>query len=75
MPLKSNLSFSGLEEFVNELIVSEPTIKKPVVETSEAKDSTDNLRNIVPKAVLMRLGLVSFTTARPVNTACESLVE
>ncbi|GJW66202.1 ribonuclease H-like domain-containing protein [Tanacetum coccineum] len=32
-----------IEEFVNELIVSEPTIKKPVVETSEAKDSTDNL--------------------------------
>ncbi|GKF43823.1 hypothetical protein Tco_0130375, partial [Tanacetum coccineum] len=25
--------------------------------------------NIVPKAVLMRFGLVSFTTARPVNTA------
>ncbi|GJU64449.1 putative ribonuclease H-like domain-containing protein [Tanacetum coccineum] len=25
-------------------------------------------RNIVPKAVLMRSGLVSFTTARPVNT-------
>ncbi|GJT97710.1 hypothetical protein Tco_1093228 [Tanacetum coccineum] len=26
-------------------------------------------RNIVPKAVLMRLGLISLTTARPVNTA------
>ncbi|GJS93712.1 ribonuclease H-like domain-containing protein [Tanacetum coccineum] len=26
-------------------------------------------RNMVPKAVLMRSGLVSFTTARPVNTA------
>ncbi|GKA92538.1 hypothetical protein Tco_0814463, partial [Tanacetum coccineum] len=25
-------------------------------------------RNIVPKAVLMRLGLISLTTARPVNT-------
>ncbi|GJX89423.1 hypothetical protein Tco_0341437, partial [Tanacetum coccineum] len=26
-------------------------------------------RNMVPKAVLMRSGLVSLTTARPVNTA------
>ncbi|GKD19037.1 hypothetical protein Tco_1208195 [Tanacetum coccineum] len=26
-------------------------------------------RNMVPKAVLMRYGLVSITTARPVNTA------
>ncbi|GKD18330.1 hypothetical protein Tco_1207488 [Tanacetum coccineum] len=26
-------------------------------------------RNMVPKAVLMRLGLVSLTTAKPVNTA------
>ncbi|GJZ40221.1 hypothetical protein Tco_0586784 [Tanacetum coccineum] len=44
MPPKPDLSFSGLEEFVNELIVSEPTIKKPVVETSEAKASADSLR-------------------------------
>ncbi|GKF99796.1 hypothetical protein Tco_0301487, partial [Tanacetum coccineum] len=34
-----DLSFSGLEEFMNELIVSEPTVKKPVVETYEAKAS------------------------------------
>ncbi|GKB84278.1 hypothetical protein Tco_0956550 [Tanacetum coccineum] len=46
MPLKPDLSFSGLEEFVNELIVSEPTVKKPVVETSEAKASAEK-----PKAV------------------------
>ncbi|GJZ94477.1 hypothetical protein Tco_0666680 [Tanacetum coccineum] len=46
MPLKPDLSFSGLEEFVNEHIVSEPTVKKPVVETSEAKASADK-----PKAV------------------------
>ncbi|GJU77826.1 ribonuclease H-like domain-containing protein [Tanacetum coccineum] len=39
IPPKPNLSFSGLEEFVNELIVSEPTVKKPVVESSEAKAS------------------------------------
>ncbi|GJS40275.1 retrovirus-related pol polyprotein from transposon TNT 1-94 [Tanacetum coccineum] len=44
MPPKHDLS--GLEEFINEPIVSEPTIKKPIVETSEAKVSVDN-----PKAV------------------------
>ncbi|GJW20596.1 ribonuclease H-like domain-containing protein [Tanacetum coccineum] len=117
MPPKPNLPFSGLEEFVNEPIVSESTVKKPAVETSEAKASADkskairknngapliedwisdsedvaelkpkiekktvkpsfakiefvkskNLkRNMVPKAVLMRPGLVSLTTAKPVN--------
>ncbi|GJQ98875.1 hypothetical protein Tco_0521860 [Tanacetum coccineum] len=41
MPPKPDLSFSGLEEFMNELIVSELTVKKPVVETSEAKDSAN----------------------------------
>ncbi|GJS96325.1 ribonuclease H-like domain-containing protein [Tanacetum coccineum] len=46
MPLKPDLSFFGLEEFVNEPIVSEPTTKKPVVETSEAKTNVDK-----PKAV------------------------
>ncbi|GJW98496.1 ribonuclease H-like domain-containing protein [Tanacetum coccineum] len=46
MPPKPDLSFSGLEEFVNKPIVSEPTTKKPVVQTSEAKTSADK-----PKAV------------------------
>ncbi|GKA50488.1 hypothetical protein Tco_0743561 [Tanacetum coccineum] len=46
MPLKPYLSFSGLEEFVNKPIVSVPTAKKPVVETSEAKVNVDK-----PKAV------------------------
>ncbi|GJU97273.1 ribonuclease H-like domain-containing protein [Tanacetum coccineum] len=36
MPPKPDLSFSGLKEFVNE-----PIVKKPVVETSEAKASAD----------------------------------
>ncbi|GKG39776.1 hypothetical protein Tco_0463921, partial [Tanacetum coccineum] len=36
---KHDLSFSGLEEFMTEPIVSEPTSKKHVVETSEAKAS------------------------------------
>ncbi|GKG62909.1 hypothetical protein Tco_0636640, partial [Tanacetum coccineum] len=39
MPLKHDLS--NLEEFVNEPIVNEPTVKKYVVETSEAKSSAD----------------------------------
>ncbi|GKE16237.1 ribonuclease H-like domain-containing protein, partial [Tanacetum coccineum] len=47
MAPKPDLSFSGLEEFVNEPIVSEPIAKKKhVVETSESKTSTDK-----PKAV------------------------
>nr|GEZ97320.1 hypothetical protein [Tanacetum cinerariifolium] len=44
LPPKPDLS--GLEEFVNEHIVSEPIVKKPAVETSEAKASTDKLRNL-----------------------------
>ncbi|GKC26891.1 hypothetical protein Tco_1034185 [Tanacetum coccineum] len=39
MPLKHDLS--SLEEFVNEPIVNEPTVKKFVVETSKAKASAD----------------------------------
>nr|GEU59341.1 hypothetical protein [Tanacetum cinerariifolium] len=39
LPLKPNLS--GLKEFVNEPIVSKPTFKKRVVETSEAKASVE----------------------------------
>ncbi|GKG06257.1 hypothetical protein Tco_0326343, partial [Tanacetum coccineum] len=46
IPPKPNLSFSGLKEFVNEPIVSESAVKKPVVETSKAKGSADK-----PKAV------------------------
>ncbi|GKA86112.1 ribonuclease H-like domain-containing protein [Tanacetum coccineum] len=39
LPPKHDLSFSNLEEFVNEPI--EPTVKKLVAETSEAKASAD----------------------------------
>ncbi|GKF42248.1 ribonuclease H-like domain-containing protein, partial [Tanacetum coccineum] len=38
MPPKLDLSFSGLEEFVNEPIISEPTVKKSVVSDSEEED-------------------------------------
>nr|GEU35106.1 retrovirus-related Pol polyprotein from transposon TNT 1-94 [Tanacetum cinerariifolium] len=51
MPHKPYLSFSGLEEFVNEPIVSEPTVKKHVVKTSEAKASADK-----PKVVKKNFG-------------------
>ncbi|GKD98155.1 ribonuclease H-like domain-containing protein [Tanacetum coccineum] len=51
MPLKHDLSFSGLEEFVNEPIVSESTINKSVVETSKAKASADK-----PKVVRKNFG-------------------
>ncbi|GJT66792.1 putative ribonuclease H-like domain-containing protein [Tanacetum coccineum] len=116
MPPKHDLS--GLEEFVNEPIVNEPTVsdseeedvppakkEKKTVKSSFAKIkfvkskeqvksprkatvkqvwnytqrvNHQNLsrlthpgpkRNMVPKVVLMRLGLVSLTTARLVNTA------
>ncbi|GKG13141.1 hypothetical protein Tco_0350101, partial [Tanacetum coccineum] len=40
-PPKHDLSFSGLEKFVNEPIVSESTVKKPVVDSSEAKASVE----------------------------------
>nr|GFA91045.1 hypothetical protein [Tanacetum cinerariifolium] len=49
MPPKPDLS--GLEEFVNEPIVSELTFKKLVVETSEAKASADK-----PKIVRKNFG-------------------
>nr|GEV05426.1 hypothetical protein [Tanacetum cinerariifolium] len=48
MPPK-DLSFSGLEEFVNEPIVSEPTVKKFVVETSEAKANSEDEAESKPK--------------------------
>ncbi|GKE75326.1 hypothetical protein Tco_1537367 [Tanacetum coccineum] len=57
MPLKPNLSFSGLEEFT-----SEPIVIKPVVENSEAKASEakpkgatvkdKNINTVRPKAVV-----------------------
>ncbi|GKB61167.1 hypothetical protein Tco_0917353 [Tanacetum coccineum] len=46
MPPKPDLSFSGLEEFVNEPIVIEPTVKKSVVKTSEAKASADKSKAV-----------------------------
>ncbi|GJR96441.1 ribonuclease H-like domain-containing protein [Tanacetum coccineum] len=42
IPPKHDLS--GLEEFVNESIVNEPTVKNSIVEISEAKASADKLK-------------------------------
>nr|GEY06605.1 retrovirus-related Pol polyprotein from transposon TNT 1-94 [Tanacetum cinerariifolium] len=44
LPPKPDLS--GLEEFVNEPIVSESTVKKPAVETNEAKASADKPEDV-----------------------------
>ncbi|GKB04706.1 putative ribonuclease H-like domain-containing protein [Tanacetum coccineum] len=49
----------------NEPIVTEATVKKPVVVPSDAKASIDKPLG----TILMRPGLVSLTTARLVNTA------
>ncbi|GKE47702.1 hypothetical protein Tco_1478960, partial [Tanacetum coccineum] len=46
MPPKPYLSFSGLKEFVNEHIVSEPTVKKPIVESSDSKASVDKSKAV-----------------------------
>ncbi|GJR01621.1 hypothetical protein Tco_0524605 [Tanacetum coccineum] len=55
MPSKPDLSFSGLEEFVNEPIVSEPIVIKPIVENNEAKASKAK-----PKAVRKNNGAPIF---------------
>ncbi|GJS42030.1 putative ribonuclease H-like domain-containing protein [Tanacetum coccineum] len=116
MPPKLDLSFSGLEEFVDEPMVSEPTVKKLIVEASETKDSLDKPKAVrknngapiiedwvsnseeedvhqamiekktvkpsfakiefvkskkqvkSPRKTTIKQGLVSLTTARPVNT-------
>ncbi|GJR36695.1 ribonuclease H-like domain-containing protein [Tanacetum coccineum] len=66
MPLKPDLSFSGLEEFVNEPIVSEPTVKKHVVKNSEAKASEAK-----PKAVRKNNAVTNddVVLVNPINTA------
>nr|GEV05377.1 hypothetical protein [Tanacetum cinerariifolium] len=46
LPPKPNLSFSGLEEFINQPIVSKTIAKKPVVETSEAKANADKHKDV-----------------------------
>ncbi|GKA81416.1 hypothetical protein Tco_0788108 [Tanacetum coccineum] len=67
MPPKPNLSFSSLEEFVNKPMVSEPTVKKHVVETSKAKDSEAK-----PKAVRKNneQSTARFAGKRVIDSGC-----
>ncbi|GKA59953.1 hypothetical protein Tco_0759266 [Tanacetum coccineum] len=51
VPLKPDLSFSCLEEFVNEPIVSKPTVKKPVTKTSKTKTSEAKTSKAKPRVV------------------------
>nr|GEU90351.1 ribonuclease H-like domain-containing protein [Tanacetum cinerariifolium] len=55
MPPKPDLS--GLEEFVNKPIVSEPTVKKPIIEPSEAKASADKPKVGNPQQDLQNKGV------------------
>ncbi|GJZ73833.1 ribonuclease H-like domain-containing protein [Tanacetum coccineum] len=57
IPPTPDLSFTGLDEFVN----------KPVVENRKSDEEVS--KNMVPRAVLMKSGLVSINTARQVNAA------
>ncbi|GKD75689.1 hypothetical protein Tco_1333971, partial [Tanacetum coccineum] len=59
MPPTPDLYFTGLDEFLNE----------PVVENNKAMSSEEEPKNMVPRAVLMKSGLVSVNTARQVNAA------
>ncbi|GJW55665.1 putative ribonuclease H-like domain-containing protein [Tanacetum coccineum] len=54
MPPTPDLSFTGLDEFVN----------KPVVENCKAMSSKEEPKNLVPRAGLMKSGLESINTAR-----------
>ncbi|GKE33361.1 ribonuclease H-like domain-containing protein, partial [Tanacetum coccineum] len=57
MPLKLDLSFSGLEEFVNEPIVSEPTdeaVSNPKIEKKTVKPSFAKIEFVKPKGKTAR---------------------
>nr|GEU48838.1 retrovirus-related Pol polyprotein from transposon TNT 1-94 [Tanacetum cinerariifolium] len=50
LPPKPDLS--GLEEFENKPIVIKPTVKKPAVETSEAKASADKPKEVISQKMV-----------------------
>nr|GEX91855.1 retrovirus-related Pol polyprotein from transposon TNT 1-94 [Tanacetum cinerariifolium] len=64
LPLKPDLS--GLEEFVNEPIVTEPTVKKHVSETSKAKASTDKPKGN-PQMDLHNKGVIDSGCSRHIT--------
>ncbi|GJY70937.1 hypothetical protein Tco_0474640, partial [Tanacetum coccineum] len=81
MPLTPDLSFTGLDEFINEPVVEnykamsskeEPKVIRknddaPIIEDWVSDDEKED--NMVPRAVLMKSALVSVNTARQVNDA------
>ncbi|GJR50115.1 hypothetical protein Tco_1400636 [Tanacetum coccineum] len=81
MPPTPDLSFIGLDEFVNKPVVENykamsseeesKVVRKhddaPVIEEWVSDDEEED--NLVPKALLMKSGLVSFNIARQVNAA------
>ncbi|GKA25887.1 hypothetical protein Tco_0711996 [Tanacetum coccineum] len=93
MPLKPDLSFTGLEEFTSEHVVIKSVVENSEAKASEAKSKTVRKNNgapiiedwvsdkfakrthpcpkenMVPRAVLMKSGLVSVNIARQVNVA------
>nr|GEV75142.1 hypothetical protein [Tanacetum cinerariifolium] len=72
MPPKSDLSFSGLEEFVNEPTVSKPTAKKSVVETSEAKAVR---KNFGPHSLKIRYQIVRMKLSQKKKTVKPSFAK
>ncbi|GJW58912.1 retrovirus-related pol polyprotein from transposon TNT 1-94 [Tanacetum coccineum] len=84
MPPTPDLSFTGLEEFTSEPVVDCKKVNqkqfqntKPIWNNAQRvnhqnfakKTHPCAKKNIVPRAVLMKSGLVSVNTARQVNTA------
>ncbi|GJZ04150.1 ribonuclease H-like domain-containing protein [Tanacetum coccineum] len=63
MPPKPDLSFSSLEEFVNEPIVSEPTVKKPIVKTN-SEDEAESKPNIEKKTVKPSFAKIEFVKSK-----------
>nr|GEY64405.1 hypothetical protein [Tanacetum cinerariifolium] len=65
----------GLEDFMNKSKVSEPTVKKPIVETSDAKASADKPKLERKNLVLLKSGIINTArlnfskTTISVNTA------
>nr|GEY18017.1 retrotransposon protein, putative, unclassified [Tanacetum cinerariifolium] len=70
LPPKPDLS--GLQKFENESIISETTVKKPTVETSEAKASAKKPKTVNTAHLKITMNAAIPRTARPkavVNTA------
>ncbi|GJR39469.1 ribonuclease H-like domain-containing protein [Tanacetum coccineum] len=62
LPPKHDLSLSGIEKFVNEPIVSEPSIKKPVVSDSEEEDVPQAKKE--KKTVKSRFAKIEFVKSK-----------